>query len=219
LNFIVDTCPRLLVGLGDSLLVTAAGLLLAMVIGIACGSLRYARIPSLGMAIAVYINLFRCTPLLVQIFMIFFALPEIGIRLSPFATGVVALGLWGGAYLTEDMRAGLEAVPSQEILAARALGLGALTTFMDITLPLGLRYSLPTITTTALNIFRSSSLMIVVSYSELTYVANRIASDTFQIFTVFGAASVLYLVSSVLLSSVSRWIEHIARVPGLGRAI
>ncbi|WP_174246509.1 amino acid ABC transporter permease [Burkholderia sp. L27(2015)] len=219
MHFFAEIGPRLIVGLLHSLLLSAVGFLLAILIGIGCGTLRYGRLPGAHFLIACYVNIFRCTPLLVQIFMIFFALPEIGLRLSPFSTGVVALGLWGGAYLTEDIRAGLDAVSTKDILAARALGMGAVTTFMEITLPLGLRYALPAATTTALNLFRSSSLMIVVSYSELTYTANRIASDTFDIFGVFGVAALLYLISSILLSYFARGLERATYVPGFGRAV
>jgi polar amino acid transport system permease protein len=217
ISFLVEYGPQLIVGLVRSLLISAVGLALAICIGIVCGSLRHGRIAAARLLIASYVNLFRCTPLLVQIFMIFFALPEIGVRLSPFATSVIALGLWGGAYLTEDIRAGLDAVSPKDILAARALGMGAFTSFVDITLPLGLRYCLPAATTTALNVFRSSSFMIVVSYSELTYVTNRVASETFAIFGTFGSAALLYLATSLLLGHASRLIERAVHIPGFGR--
>lgn len=217
-NLLANIGPRFIDGLFNSLLISAAGFLLALAIGIAGGTLRYARTPVAHLVVACYVNVFRCTPLIVQIFMIFFALPEIGLRLSPFATGVVALGLWGGAYLTEDIRAGLSAVSTKDILAARALGMSAAMAFVDITLPLGLRNALPSATTTALNVFRSSSFMIVVSYGELTFTANRIASETFDIFGVFSMAALLYLVSSILLSYVSQGIERATHVPGFGRA-
>jgi len=141
------------------------------------------------------------------------------VRLSPFATGVVALGLWGGAYSSEDVRAGLEAVAKREILAARTLGMGAAMTFAYVTLPLGLRYALPALTTTALNIFRSSSFMIVVGYSELTYTANRVASGTFNIFVAFGTAALLYLIASIALGHIARTVERVAYFPGLGQAV
>ncbi len=218
MNFLTQLAPQFIDGLFHSLLISAAGFLLAMLIGIASGSLRHARTPVVHFLVGCYVNVFRCTPLLVQIFLIFYALPEAGIRLSPFATGVIALGLWGGAYLSEDVRAGLDAVAKGEILAARTLGMGPVITFANITLPVGLRYALPAATTTALNVFRSSSFMIVVGYSELTYIANRVASDTFDVFGVFGTAGLLYLLSSVALGYVARMIEQTTHVPGIGKA-
>lgn len=218
MNFLAEIGPRFIDGLLHSLLISAAGFLLAIVVGICIGSLRFFRPPMVNSLVACYVNIFRCTPLLVQIFLIFYALPEVGVRLSPFATGIVALGLWGGAYSSEDVRAGLEAVAKREILAARTLGMSAVMTFVYITLPLGLRYALPALTTTALNIFRSSSFMIVVGYSELTYTANRVASDTFNIFGAFGTAALLYLVSSIALGYFARTIERVTSFPGLGQA-
>ena len=206
----------LLDGLGRSIIVSAIGIALGVVIGTVFGGLRFARVPVLGGLIAAYVNLFRCTPLLVQIFMLYFALPEVGIRLSAFETSWLALGLWGGAYQVEVMRAGFESVSKAEILAARALGMPSLRTFLDVTLPLGFRAGLPNATTTALTQFRSSSFMIVVSYNELTYVANRIVSDTFEVFRVFGTASLMYLVVSLAISLSSRALERSLRIPGLG---
>lgn len=203
-------------GLWHSLLVSSIGMLLGMFIGITMGALRHARLLVISTLAAVYVNVFRCTPLLVQIFLLYFALPEIGIRLSPFQAAFLSLGLWGGAYQCEVMRAGFDAVPRQQILAARALGLPALRTFLTVVLPIGFRTSLPSATTTALTQFRSSSFMIVISYTELTYVANRLASDTFEVFRIFGTASLIYLGVSFLISSASRQLESYLRVPGLG---
>lgn len=205
-------------GLCRSLLVSVIGIVAALVIGTVLGAVRYARIRVASQLASVYVNLLRCTPLLVQIFMLYFALPEIGIRLSPFDVAILSLSLWGGAYQVEVMRAGFEAVPRQQVLCARALGLSGLGAFLQITLPLGLRFSLPSATTTALSQFRSSSFMLVVGYQELTYVGNQIAAETFEVFRVFSTVSVIYLAVSFGISSASRWLERFLSVPGLGRA-
>lgn len=208
----------LLQGLGNSVLVSIIGIALGVALGIVLGAVRYARVPVLHWLVSWFVNVFRCTPLLVQIFLLFYALPDIGIRLSPFETAWLALGLWGGAYQTEVFRAGFSAVPPGEILAARALGLPAVRTFLDVTLPLGLRMSLPAATTTAITQFRSSSFMIVVGYQELTYVANRIVSDSFKVFETFGTASLMYLVVCTMISVASRRVERAVAIPGLGIA-
>ncbi|WP_035716734.1 ABC transporter permease subunit [Bradyrhizobium genomosp. I (2014)] len=150
-----------------------------------------------------------------QLFL-FCALPDIGIRLTPFETSWLALALWGGAYQTEVFRAAFEAVPKGEVTAARALGLPAFQTFLDITLPIALRIAITGTTTTAITQFRSSSFMIVVGYQELTYVANRIVSDTFKVFETFGIACLMYLLVCSILSALSRTFERRLAVPGLG---
>lgn len=208
--------PALLDGLVNSLLVSAIGIALAVLIGMALGAVRNAAIPVLAQLISVYVNVFRCTPLLVQIFMLYFALPEVGIRLSPFQTAWIALALWGGAYQTEIFRAGFKSVPPAEILAARALGMPAFRTFLDVTRPIGVRAAIPAATTTAISQFRSSSFMVVVGYQELTYVANGLVSQTFRVFEIFGIAALMYFVTCTLIGAGSRLLETWLRIPGTG---
>lgn len=204
-------------GLCRSLLVSLIGIAAALLIGTVLGAVRHAGIPVASQLTSAYVNGLRCTPLLVQIFMLYFALPEIGIRLSPFDVAILSLSLWGGAYQVEVMRAGFDAVSRQQVLCARALGLSGLDAFLRITLPLGLRIALPSATTTALSQFRSSSFMLVVGYQELTYVGNQIASETFEVLRVFSTVSLIYLAVSFGISSASRGLERLLSVPGLGR--
>lgn len=201
-------------GLGRTLLISVIGIAVGMVLGLVLGACRHARVPVLSPLIGGYANLFRCTPLLVQVVMLYYALPEIGIRLSPFDTSWLALGLWGAAYHTEVFRAGYGSVNPNEVLAARALGMTGPRAFLDITLPLGARASIPAATTVAITQFRSSSFMIAIGYQELTYVANRLVSDTFKVFETFGIAALAYLVISTLISMGSRWLEGRVATPG-----
>lgn len=215
-NAFMNELWLLLGGLGRTLLVSVIGIAMGVVLGMLLGAVRHARIPVLNPLVACYVNLFRCTPLLVQIVMLYFALPDLGIRLSPFDTAWLALGLWGAAYHTEIFRAGYGAVDPNEVVAARALGMPALRAFLDVTLPLGLRASIPAATTMAITQFRSSSFMIAVGYQELTYVANRMVADTFKVFEVFGIAALAYLVVSNIISIASRRLERAVAVPGQG---
>lgn len=203
-------------GLGRTLLISAIGIALGISLGIVMGAVRHARILILSQLIVCYTNLFRCTPLLVQIVMLYFALPDLGIRLTSFETSWLALGLWGAAYHTEIFRAGFGAVNPNLVLASRALGMTSFRTFLDVTVPLGARASIPAATTMAITQFRSSSFMIAVGYQELTYVANRMVADTFKVFQVFGLAALAYLVVSSIIAMGSRRIEKAITVPGLG---
>lgn len=206
----------LLDGLGRTLLVSSIGIAMGIALGMLMGAARHARIPVLSQAIACYANLFRCTPLLVQVVMLYFALPDLGIKLTPFHTSWLALGLWGAAYHTEIFRAGYGSVNPNEVVAARALGMSAPRAFLDVSLPLGIRASIPAATTMAITQFRSSSFMIAVGYQELTYVANRMVADTFKVFEIFGIAALAYLVVSNLIAIASRKLERAVAVPGLG---
>lgn len=206
----------LLDGLGKTLLISGIGISMGIVLGMLMGAARHARIPVLSQLIACYANLFRCTPLLVQVVMLYFALPDVGIKLTPFDTSWLALGLWGAAYHTEIFRAGYGSVNPNEVIAARALGMSAPQAFLDITLPLSVRAAIPAATTMAITQFRSSSFMIAVGYQELTYVANRMVADTFKVFEIFGVAALAYLVVSNIIAMASRRLEHAVAVPGLG---
>lgn len=206
----------LLDGLGRTLLISTIGIAMGIALGMVMGAARHARIPVLSQLVACYANVFRCTPLLVQVVMLYFALPDLGIKLTPFDTSWLALGLWGAAYHTEIFRAGYGSVNPNEVTAARALGMSAPRAFLDVTLPLGVRASIPAATTMAITQFRSSSFMIAVGYQELTYVANRMVADTFKVFEIFGIAALAYLVVSNIIAIASRRLERAVAVPGLG---
>lgn len=217
MNFaFASEAAALLAGLGRTLLISAIGIVLGVALGMVLGAVRHARVPVISQLIAVYANVLRCTPLLVQVVMLYFALPELGLRLSAFDTAWLALGLWGSAYHTEIFRAAYGAVNPQEVLAARALGMPATRSFLDVTVPLGLRIAIPSATTMAITQFRSSSFMIAVGYQELTYVANRLVADSFKVFEIFGIAALTYLVISNLMAIASRRLEKWVAVPGLG---
>ncbi|WP_211300646.1 amino acid ABC transporter permease [Simplicispira suum] len=214
-NFVADLL-MLLEGLGRTLLISGIGITMGITLGMIFGAARHARVPLLSQGIAIFATFFRCTPLLVQVVMLYFALPEVGIKLTPFETSWLALGLWGAGYHTEIFRAGYGAVNPNEVVAARALGMSASRAFLDVTLPLGIRTSIPAATTMAITQFRSSSFMIAVGYQELTYVANRMVADTFKVFEVFGMAALAYLVVSNIIAFASRRFERFVAVPGLG---
>src|SRR4029450_2098571 len=109
----------------------------ASVIGLTLGAARALRIPVASQVAAVYVEAIRNTPILVQIFMLYFALPQIGIRLDAFTVAWLSVTIWGGAYNTENFRAGFEAVPARYREAGAALGFRGLSTFLNITLPIG----------------------------------------------------------------------------------
>ena len=148
----------------------------AFVIG-SCSAPHAYRIPVVSQLAAVYVEIIRNTPILVQIFMLYFALPQAGIRLIAFTAAWLAVMLWGGAF-TENFRAGFEAVPTRYREAAHALGFGSLGTFLNVTLPIGGRISLPSSINTYISIVKKTSLMYVIGYPELTTTAINIANLT-----------------------------------------
>ena len=148
--------------------VSAIAIAGAFVIGLVLGAARAHRIPVVSQLAAIYVEIIRNTPILVQIFFLFFALPQIGIVLEPFTVAWLSVTIWGGAFNTENFRAGFEAVPFRFREAGSALGFGRLATFLNVTLPIGGRIALPSSINTYISVVKNTSLMYVISYPELT---------------------------------------------------
>ena len=142
-SYLTDYGDELLHGLMRTLLVSAVAVVGAFVIGLVLGAARSQRIPVVRQLAAVYVEVIRNTPILVQMFFLFFGLPQLGIRLSAFTVACLSITIWGGAFNTENFRAGFEAVPVRLREAGSALGFGPLGTFLNVTLPIGGRIALP----------------------------------------------------------------------------
>jgi His/Glu/Gln/Arg/opine family amino acid ABC transporter permease subunit len=215
-QFIRDHLPDFWEGLKNTLKVAAIGILGSLVIGIVLGAARAHRIPVLSQVAAVYVEVIRNTPILVQIFFIAFGLPELPwhpIRLQAFTTAWLSVMIWGGAFNTENFRAGFEAVPTRFREAGRALGFGRVGTFVNVTLPIGGRIALPSSINTYISVLKNTSLLTAVGYLELTSVGYNLESETFratEIFLVLGGA---YLAVVWTLSILIRFVEARLALP------
>jgi polar amino acid transport system permease protein len=198
---IVDNLPQLAHGLGLTLLASALGIVLATLIGLFLGSARAYRIPLLRSIGSGYVAAFRGTPILVQIFFLYYALPDIGIRLSVFQVAVLSLALWGGSYNTENFRAAFMAVPQGAMQAASALGMPPAHRYAWIAIPLATRIALPSLINTSISILKDSAYLSVIAYAELTYVAMNIVANDFRVFEMFAVLGVTYLGIVLLLSA------------------
>ncbi len=159
-----------------------------------------------------YVEVFRNTPLLIQIFIVYFGLPQVGLRLSPFLSGLSALTLYAAAYNAEILRAGLEAVPHGQHEAARSTGLSALQTARHVIVPQALRISLPALGNNLVSLVKNSSLVSTIGMVELMFVANDISFNNFRSFEIYGAATVLYVVLVLALTRVLARLERRLRV-------
>jgi His/Glu/Gln/Arg/opine family amino acid ABC transporter permease subunit len=211
--FVSENWRELLDGLVNTLKVSAIAIAGSFVIGLTLGAARAHRIPVVSQLTAIYVEVIRNTPILVQIFMLFFALPQAGIRLNAFTTAWVAVTLWGGAFNSENFRAGFEAVPKRYREAGLALGFGRLGTFLNVTLPIGGRISLPSSINTYISVVKNTSLMYVIGYAELTTTAINIAAlslETLEALTVLG---IVYLALVWSLSAAIRVVESRLALP------
>ncbi|GAA2113691.1 amino acid ABC transporter permease [Actinomadura alba] len=201
-------------GLLRTLAISAIGMAGALVVGVSLGALCALRVPVVRQLTRAYVEVFRNTPLLVQIFFLYFALPDAGVKLSAFTVGWLSLVLWGGAYNVENFRAGFEAVQPGYVEASRALGFPVLAAFRRVVLPLGWRIALPSVTNTQVSVFKNSSFMIAISYPELTETAINIVSVRFRVFEMFIAIGVVYLALVWLTSMGARSVERRFAIPG-----
>ena len=160
--------------------------------------------------IAAYVELIRNTPFLVQVFVIYFGLPSLGVRLDSDVCAVLAMVLNGSAYTIEIVRAGIESIGLGQTEAARALGLHRLQTFRLIVLPQALKAVLPPLGSQFILLMLNSSIVSVISADELTAAAQDIQSRTFRSFEAYIVAMVIYFVLSMLFSGVFASIERFA---------
>jgi His/Glu/Gln/Arg/opine family amino acid ABC transporter permease subunit len=211
-DFVSENWEFLLRGLGRTLLVSLIAIIGAFVIGVVLGAARAHRVPVISQFATVYVEVIRNTPILVQIFFLYFALPQWpGIRLDVFTVAWLSVMIWGGAFNTENFRAGFEAVPTRFREGALALGFSRVATFLNVTLPIGGRIALPSSINTYIAVLKNTALLYVISYEELTTSAlqvNALTLETLETFTVLG---VVYLTLVWSLSAVIRAVEgHLA---------
>jgi polar amino acid transport system permease protein len=204
---------ELLQGLENTLKVSAIAIVGAFLIGLVLGAARAHRIPVVSQFTAVYVEIVRNTPILVQIFLIFFALPQFGILLDQFTVAWLSVMLWGGAFNTENFRAGFEAVPYRYREAGNALGFSPRGTFFNVTLPIGGRIALPSSINTYISVLKNTSLMYVIGYAELTTTAINIANLTLETLEALTVLGVVYLTLVWILSAAIRALESRLALP------
>jgi His/Glu/Gln/Arg/opine family amino acid ABC transporter permease subunit len=212
-SFIWDNRDQLWGGFKDTIKTAAIGVAGSFLIGLVLGAVRAHRIPVLNQIAWVYVEAIRNTPILVQIFLLYYGTPELGIHLETFTVAWLAITIWGGAFNTENFRAGFEAVPARLRDAGYALGFTPLKTFLNVTLPIGGRIALPSSINTYISVLKNTSLMLVIGYPELTSVASNIQAITFRTFEMFSVLAAVYLAIVWTLSALIRLLERRLALP------
>ena len=212
-SYLSDNWEELLRALRRTLEVSAIAIAGAFLIGLTLGAARAARVPVVSQLAAVYVEIIRNTPILVQIFFLYFGLPQIGLRLDAFTVAWLAVMIWGGAFNTENFRAGFEAVPKRFHEAGLALGFSRIATFFNVTLPIGGRMALAPSINTYISVVKNTSLMYVIAYPELTKTALEIQALTLQTIETFSVLAVTYLIIVWSLSASIRLIERHLALP------
>jgi polar amino acid transport system permease protein len=196
-DVVLDHLPELLDGAWLTVRLSAMAMVLGLGVAIACAYARTAGPRPLRWLIASYVELIRNTPFLVQIFIVYFSLPALGIRLEANDAALAAMVANLGAYATEIVRAGIDAVPHGQIEAARALGLKRLYIFRFVVLFPALKVVFPALASQFILLMLASSVVSAISAVELTAVTNTLQSTTFRPFEFYFAATGLYLLMAL----------------------
>src|ERR671936_584543 len=203
-------------GLQATLKVAGIGIAGSFCIGVLLGAARAHHVPVASQLAAVYVEVIRNTPILVQIFFIAFAFPHFPghpIRLEPFTIAWLSVMIWGGAFNTENFRAGFLAVPFRYREAALALGFSRWATFFNVTLPIGGRIALPSSINTYVSVLKNTALMTAIGFPELTNTALDFVATDFRTYEMFFVLAVTYLSIVWGLSALIRALEAHLAIP------
>lgn len=192
-DLVVNSFPLLLVGAGVTIKITALSVALGVVIGLFVGIARISRIKLLRVLAAIYVDFFRGTPLLVQIFLVYFALPVItGQRVDPFVAAIGSCGINSGAYVAEIFRAGILAVDKGQTEAARSLGLSGGASMRFVVLPQAIKNVLPALANEIVTMVKESSICSMLGMEELMFGAKAVASATYVSLAPYTLAALIY---------------------------
>ncbi len=206
LEILVDSFPKILIpGLTVTIPLTAIAFSLAMVIAVAAAMIQFARVPAAAQLCRFYIWIFRGTPLLVQLFVVFFGLPKVGVRIEPFPAAVLVFSLNEGAYCAETVRAALEAVPAGQLEAGRCAGLSYLQTMRRIVLPQAMRTAFPPLSNSLIAMVKDTSLAANITVVEMFRATEQIDARVYQPLALYIEVGLVYL----LFSTVLTWLQHI----------
>jgi polar amino acid transport system permease protein len=198
--------PMLLKGLVLTVVLTGIALPLGMLLGVACAWARLHGGPLLRTVVAGYVEVFRNTPFIIQLFFLFFGLPSLGLRMSPETASILAMTLNLGAYACEQVRAGIEATPRGQIEAAQCLALNRWQIFTRVVLPPSLGRVWPALTGQMIIVMLGSAVCSQISTEEISYAANLISSRTFRSFESYIVVTLSYLLLAVLLRQALNWL-------------
>ncbi|PWC75361.1 amino acid ABC transporter permease [Azospirillum sp. TSH64] len=206
-----DSLPLLLMGLGTTLSLGILSIVLGLVGGLVLALLRLYGPPALSGLWVLYIDLFRAIPILVLLVIVYYALPFVGIRLSPFASATTALSLVSAAYSAEILRAGIQAIPRGQFEASQALGLSYWSMMGDIVLPQAVRIVIPPMTSNCINVMKDTALASVVAMPDLLKQATQAQALAANPTPLIGAAALYVLLLLPMVRAVGTLEKHFAK--------
>ena len=202
-----DALPLLLAGAVTTIKITAGGFLIAVALGLFAGALLGASLRAIRVAARLYTDVFRAVPVLTQLFILYFGLVEVGVRLEPLQAAILGFGINGGAYLAEVFRAGILSVHHGQTEAAQMLGMTRLAVLRIVVLPQAMRIVLPSLANYAIGLLKDSTLASAVAAPELMFLARKLVDRTFLGPQIYFSVAVIYLAMSLPLARLAGLAE------------
>ncbi len=201
-------------GAGITLELTAVGLTLGFVLGLLLALAKVYAPRLLRGAATAYIEVFRGTPLLVQLFLIYYGLPSLGITLSQTLSAYLALGLNSAAYQAEYLRGAIQAIGPSQMMAGRSIGLSRWQTIRHVILPQALRLALPSWSNEPISLLKTTAVVFLIAVQDLMAKAKRAATITYNPIASYLAVAAVYLLMVFALNALLKWLERKTKIPG-----
>ncbi len=208
IGILADSFFKILIpGLTVTIPLTVISFALAMIIAIVVALIQFAKIRVLKDIARFYVWVIRGTPLLVQLFVVFYGLPNIGILINPFPAAIIVFAINEGAYCAETIRAGLEAVPYGQMEAGECIGMSYMQIMRRILLPQALRISFPTLANSIISMVKDTSLAANITVTEMFMATQRIVARTYEPLALYIEVGIIYLIFCTVLTKVQRFGE------------
>ncbi len=217
-GILIDSFPKILInGLTVTLPLTIISFALALVIALITALVQTAKIPVLRQLARFYVWVIRGTPVLVQLFVVFYGLPSLGVLINPFPAAVACFAINEGAYCAETIRAALESVPAGQMEAGYCVGMTYLQTMRRIVLPQALRTAFPPLFNSLISLLKDTSLAANITVTEMFMATQRIVARTYESLPLYLEVAFIYLMFSTILTQVQRWGEKKLNAKGFSQ--
>ena len=207
-SFVQRYAPFFVNGALMTLFICAIGIALSLVVGLVCAGIELARIPVARQLVRVYIEISRNTPLLVQLYFLFFGLPKLGVVWPAETCAIVGLGFLGGSYMAEAMRAGLEAVPEVQRETAYVLGLSPWQSIVRVVLPQAVSSAIPGVVANVIFLIKESSVVSAIALADVMYMAKDLIGMYYNTYESLFMLVISYLVILLPISLFGFWLER-----------
>lgn len=215
-DFMAKYLPMYIDAAGLTVEIAFCGILFSLLTGLVCAVVRYYKIPVLHKIVAIYIELSRNTPLLVQLFFLYFGLPKIGVVLSAEACAIIGITFLGGSYMAESLRSGLEAIDKVQIESAASLGLGPWLIMKEVVFPQALAISVPGICANVIFLIKETSVVSGIALADLMYVTKDLIGLYYETDEALIMLVIFYMLILLPISIIATYLERRLRYAGFG---